>query len=167
MRGAGGRLLRGQERSPHLYAVSAKSECRCAAATVGNAAGGDHRHPHRVDHLRHKRERADEGFLGPSQERHADAQAASAPVATTASTTAGLEGHGLLDGGRRADHADVVLARGDERRRGWNPVDEADHGRPRVEHGLELGGDVRQERLGALRQRQTASSSKNGANATT
>ena len=45
-----------------LHAGGAERKRRRDAAPVGDSAGGDYRHPHRVNHLRHQRKRA--GLLG-------------------------------------------------------------------------------------------------------
>jgi hypothetical protein len=51
-----------QVRGADLHASRAQRERRCNPAPVGNAAGRDHRHLHRIHHLRHQRKGA--GLLG-------------------------------------------------------------------------------------------------------
>ena len=46
------RLLAAQERRSHLHGARAEHEGRRHLPPVGDAAGGDHRHAHRIDHLR-------------------------------------------------------------------------------------------------------------------
>ena len=52
------RLLAGQERRAELRAVRAERQRRGHAARIGDPARRDHRDLHRIDDLRHQRERA-------------------------------------------------------------------------------------------------------------
>ena len=56
------RLRAAQVGGADLHARRAQREGRRNAASIGNAAGRNHRHLHRIDHLRHQRKGA--GLFG-------------------------------------------------------------------------------------------------------
>ena len=97
------RLRTAQVGAADLHAGGAERECRRDPARVADGAGRDHRHLHRIDHLRHQREGADLRRQIVGQE-HAAMAARLAALRDDRIDAALLQPARLVDGGRRTDH---------------------------------------------------------------
>ena len=145
------RLLRAQERRAHLHAGRAERQCGRDPAPIGDPAGGDHGHRHRVDDLRNQRDRADERLLGSPQERH-PMPTGLEPGGHDRVHAALLELDRLVDRGRRAHRRMRALAHSRPRPRAARRT-RSSPGRPRRQDGVPLLLERREEGGGRLLRR--------------
>ena len=134
----GARFFACEKRRADLYRARAQAQRGSHPSAIGDATRRNDGDIHSVCHLRHEAHCAHEGILSALQKRRSMSAPASHPVASTRSTPAAFIDQCFLDRGRRTNRDDAASAACIENVRRWDAEDEAEDGRARVEHGLNL-----------------------------
>ena len=138
---------------PICAALRAELQRRGDAAAIGNAARGDHRHFHGIDHLRNQRQRAGQAIFRLAAGTKRDVRPPRNPTATIMSTPASASSLASAGGGGGAQRGDAGAAATLEHVRRRHAEHETEHRRPQLQHRLDLLLVVRPEARGPRRHR--------------